>query len=203
MKGIVSINVLLKRAVQLIVVGFCLCNAHFALGQTFAVKSNLLYDATSTLNLGGELRCADNQTLSLSVNYNPWCFSDNKKMKHLLFQPEYRFWLSETAFSGWFVGAEAHYGAYNIGGMLPFVMNPTSEIANRRYQGELYGAGITYGYQWIISPRINFEASISTGYTHFDYDVFGQTVNAAFIEAAKYNYLGFTQVGLSIIYLIK
>lgn len=38
--------------------------------QSIAVKSNVLYDLTGTLNLGGEIRCDDTHSFNLSVNYN-------------------------------------------------------------------------------------------------------------------------------------
>ena len=40
-----------------------------------AVKSNLLYDATTTMNLGIEFGLAPKWTLDISGNYNPWTFS--------------------------------------------------------------------------------------------------------------------------------
>lgn len=58
-----------------------------ASAQSIAVKSNILYDLTGTLNLGGEIRCDDTHSFSLSVNYNPWNLGENKKMKHILVQP--------------------------------------------------------------------------------------------------------------------
>ena len=62
----------------------CLLPASSLYGQKIAVKSNLLYDLTTTFNIGGEIRCDDTHTLSLSVNYNPWNFGGNKKMKHFM-----------------------------------------------------------------------------------------------------------------------
>ena len=73
--------------------------------QSIAVKSNVLYDLTGTLNLGGEIRCDDTHSFNLSVNYNPWNLGENKKMKHILIQPEYRWWLNET-----FIGCGITYG---------------------------------------------------------------------------------------------
>ena len=46
--------------------------------QEVAVKTNLLYDATTTFNLGAEFCLAPKWTLDLSANYNPFTFSDNK-----------------------------------------------------------------------------------------------------------------------------
>ena len=43
-------------------------------GQKFAVKSNLLYDATATINLGVEVGLAKKWSLDLSGNYNGWKF---------------------------------------------------------------------------------------------------------------------------------
>lgn len=44
----------------------------------FGVKTNLLYDATATINLGVETKLNQQWTLDLSVNYNPWTFKDEK-----------------------------------------------------------------------------------------------------------------------------
>ena len=58
--------------------------------QSIAVKSNVLYDLTGTLNLGGEIRCDDTHSFNLSVNYNPWNLGENKKMKHTVKNNRYQ-----------------------------------------------------------------------------------------------------------------
>ena len=50
--------------------------------QSIAVKSNVLYDLTGTLNLGGEIRCDDTHSFNLSVNYNPGIWEKTKKLSH-------------------------------------------------------------------------------------------------------------------------
>ena len=85
-------------------------------GQKFAVKSNLLYDATATINLGVEVGLAKKWSLDLSGNYNGWKFGDEARMKHWLVQPEARYWLCEK-FNGHFFGLHAHYADYNVGGL--------------------------------------------------------------------------------------
>ena len=42
----------------------------------FAIKTNALYWATSTPNLGIEVGLAKKLTLDISGNYNPWKFGD-------------------------------------------------------------------------------------------------------------------------------
>lgn len=183
--------------------------ASYLCGQNIAVKSNLLYDLTTTLNLGGEIRCDDTHTVSLSASYNPWNFSDNKKMKLFLIQPEYRKWFNE-AFIGSFIGLQLHYGVFNFGGMLPWGFSDgkmlgieNRQIANNRYQGNLAGFGVSYGYQWMVSPQWNLEAGLALGYAHLNYKRYGQPSGAPLIEKSNCNYWGLTQIGISIVYFIR
>ena len=135
----------------------CLLPASSLYGQKIAVKSNLLYALTTTFNIGGEIRCDDTHTLNLSVNYNPWNFGGNKKMKHFMLQPEYRKWF-DRVFMGSYIGFQLHYALFNFGGMLPWGFGngkmlgiENRQIANNRYQGNLAGFGISYGYQWTFT----------------------------------------------------
>lgn len=64
--------------------------------QNIAVKSNLLYDLTTSLSLGGEIRYNDTYSFSSLISYNPWTFADNRKMKHFLIQPEVRRWFDDV-----------------------------------------------------------------------------------------------------------
>ena len=50
--------------------------------QKVALKSNLLYDATTTMNLGLEIGLVRKWTLDIPVNYNPWKLSDGKRLRH-------------------------------------------------------------------------------------------------------------------------
>jgi hypothetical protein len=75
----------MKRIYVLIIVA--LVTVFPVAGQTVAVKTNLLYDATTTINLGLEMGMSPKWTLELPVNYNPWEFGKNRKIKHWLIQP--------------------------------------------------------------------------------------------------------------------
>lgn len=165
------------------------------------VKTNLLYDLTSTINLGVEFRTAAKYSLDISANYNPWTFSNNKKLKHFLIQPELRYWTCE-AFNGHFFGLHALYARYNIGGVrLPFF--PADTFRGIRYQGNLYGAGISYGYQWYLSPRWNLEATLGLGYVRLDYSAYECHTCGRELYQSNKNYLGPTKAGISLIYIIK
>ena len=62
--------------------------------QTAALKTNLLYDATSTINLGVEFKLNSIWTLDISGSVNHWPFSDNRNMKLWLVQPYLHWWTS-------------------------------------------------------------------------------------------------------------
>ena len=83
--------------------------------QTIAVKSNLLYDLTSSINAGIELGLSPHWTLDISGNYNGWTMSHDRRWKHWAVQPEVRYWLCDR-FGAHFFGAHLHGGQYNIGG---------------------------------------------------------------------------------------
>ena len=51
-----------------------------------------------------------------------------------------------------------------------FLSESFPDVKKYRYQGNTYGAGLSYGYQWILTPRWSIEGSIGVGYK---YNTFG------------------------------
>ena len=162
----------------------------------YAIKTNALYWATTTPNLGFEIGLSDKFTLDLSGNYNPWTFSDSKKLKHWLVQPELRYWTCER-FNGHFFGLHAHYAEYNVGGIKML------GLKDHRYQGNLYGAGVSYGYHWILNKRLSIEATIGVGYAYLDYDKYPCGKCGTKLKDGHKNYFGPTKAGVSLIYILK
>lgn len=158
--------------------------------QKVAVKTNLAYWATTTTNLGMEIAITPQMTLDLTGTYNPFTFSDNKKIMNWTIQPEWRFWTCQR-FMGHFFGIHAHYGKYNGG------------IEKYRYDGWLAGAGVSYGYQWIIGKRWNLEAEVGVGYAYMNYDKYLRTACGKFIQSTTRNYYGPTKLSISFLYFLK
>lgn len=165
-------------------------------GQKVAVKTNLLYDATTTLNLGFEFGLGQKTTLDLSGNYNPWKFG-NYRLKHWLIQPEFRYWFCER-FNGHFIGFHGHYAKYNVGGLFF-----NDNMKHNRYQGHLYGGGISYGYQWVLNNRWNLEATIGVGYARLSDSKYPIASCGEKIKSENRNYWGPTKAGITIVYIIK
>jgi len=167
--------------------------------QDLAVKSNLLYDATATINLGVEAGLAEKWTIDISGNLNAWDFSGNRKWKHWLIQPEARYWLCDK-FNGHFFGLHVHGGAFNTANVKTFGL--FGDCSSERHEGWYYGAGISYGYQWMLGKRWNFELSIGAGYVRSDYDVYENPVCGDYLGKEHGNYFGITKASASIIFLI-
>lgn len=162
-----------------------------------ALKTNLLYDATTTINLGLEIALGKRTTIDISANYNPWVFLDNVKLQHISVQPEFRFYLQER-FKGHFFGVHLFGAQYNIGGLSMF-----AQTQQYRFEGYLAGAGISYGYQWALSDRVNMEASIGGGYARMWYDKSDCRSCGSYIESGIKNYLGPTKAALSLIIILN
>ena len=126
-------------------------------GPRFAVRTNALYWATASLNAGFEVGLDPRTSWEVAGGYNPWTFGDNRKLKFWTAQTEFRYWLRRR-FAGHFFGLHVLYADYNAGGVKLFGMG------DRRYEGFLYGAGLSYGYQWVVGRRWNIEAMLGVGY---------------------------------------
>lgn len=178
--------------------------------QEIALKTNLLYDATTTPNLGLELGIGPRSTFNVVYGLNPWTFNSDKgkrKAKHWVVMPEYRWWTC-TKFDGHFFGIHAMGGQFNAANVnlpIPGAFfggdNLTSGVRDHRYEGWFVGGGITYGYQWVLSKHWNFEAEIGAGYNYVHYKKFNCTECGGKIGEGHTNYVGITKLGLSFIYL--
>lgn len=171
--------------------------------QKWAVKTNLAYDATTTMNLGVEIGVAPKWTLDISGNWNPWTFSDNKKWKHWLIQPEMRYWTCKR-FGGHFIAGHFWGGVYNVGnihGLPDFLGTNFSRLEQNRYEGWFVGAGVAYGYAWMIGKHWNLEAEIGVGYAYTKYDVYRCPKCGSKLGSNNHNYFGPTKAAVSLVYL--
>ena len=182
----------------------CIGVAYSVMAQKAAVKTNLLYDATTTINLGVEIGLAPKWTLDISGNYNPWTFSNNKKWKHWLVQPEARYWFCNKMM-GHFLGFHAIGGQYNVGNInanFKFLGTDFSKLKEHRYEGWFIGAGVAYGYAWALSRHWNLEAELGIGYTYSKSDVYKCEKCGEKVEEGKgHHYVGPTKAAVNLVYV--
>lgn len=177
-----------------------------AFGQKVGIKTNLLYDATSTINLGVEVALTQRLTLDISGNYNGWTFSDDKKFQHWMVQPELRFWPC-SSFNGHFVALHGFGGEFDFEKTkLPFCLDP--EYLAYRSVGHYYGAGVGYGYHFILGKRWSLEAEIGAGWYHSDYDRYTRNkpeygLSPKLVQEHSEDYFGITKLALTLIFMIR
>lgn len=180
---------------------WCAADSVPVYAQKVAVKTNLLYDATATVNAGLEIALAPKWTLDISGNYNAWDFSGDRKWKHFLVQPEARYWLCEK-FNGHFFGLHLHGGEFNVGNVhTPF--NLFGDCSSERHEGWYYGAGVSYGYQWVLGKRWNCELSAGIGYVGADYGRYESPRCGAYRGPDHHDYFGPTKASITFIYIIR
>lgn len=162
-----------------------------ARAQKIGLKTNLLSWATTTVNAGAEYKFAPRWSAEMEIMYKAWHFlPDNRKVGGLLIQPEVRYWLCQPFYQH-YVGVHLHYGQYNAG------------LGRYRYQGSLYGAGLSYGYQWILADRWNLEISTGAGFVRMNHDKYDRPKCGLFLGKDSKNYFGITKIGISLVYILK
>ncbi len=197
-------NTTMKLSISLILAAAAILMAPAAKAEQFGIKTNLLYDATATVNLGAEMRVAPRWSVDLSGNFNGWDVNGHK-WKHWLVQPEARYWFCDAT-AGHFVGAHLLGGQYNIGnvdlGSLNFLGTDLSHLKDYRYQGWFVGAGVAYGYTWILGRHWNLEAELGVGWIYTRFDKYPcAECGTKLYSRRPHNYVGPTKLALNLVYI--
>ena len=187
----------------------------------FSMKTNLLYAATTTPNIGVEFFLNKWLTLDIAAGWNPFRHRDNRKFAHWSIQPTLRYWIQEP-FNGFFVGLSLLYANFNVSGIpqpynwlngFPGVDDTRNRIlGNRlalwgddgyRFRGDAYGASLQFGHQWVLSPRWSIEAFANVGYMFLDYQVWEGGWCGRQLPSETRHYFGLTNAGISLIYIFR
>lgn len=171
--------------------------------QSFGIKSNIISDVLLSPNLGVEIGLAPKWTLNLVGQVNFWDIN-NHKWKHWLVQPEARYWFCDR-FAGHFLGLHAIGGEYNFGHIkngITFLGSKFSNLSDYRYQGWAAGAGVAYGYAWVLSKHWNMEAEIGLGWIYTRYDKYSCYNCGKKLESNRpHNYVGPTKIDINFEYI--
>ena len=128
-----------------------------AAAQRMAVKTNLLYLATGTPDLGAELVVGERISLSFSVfgSRNPYwrdkSLGEETVTRFIALQPEVRYWFNGRPLTRFYAGVNLLASAYDY----PF--------RERVYQGNAAGAGLTVGYVFNLTRKLDLELSTGAG----------------------------------------
>lgn len=139
----------------------------------FALRNNILWDATGTPNLGLEFTISDHFTLGIDAAYKPWPrflawdndTSNPARWRYLTLAPELRYYTKQAARPGLFFGANFVYSHFNIGAF-DTKIGPFADLQVHRFQGDIYGGALFVGYGWGLGKhfRLEIEAGGGAGY---------------------------------------
>ena len=174
-----------------------------AFSQNVALKTNLLTDIALSPNLGVEFGLAPRWSMDIVGEISAWTVNDHK-WKHWFVQPEARYWFCDR-FAGSFLGIHAIGGQYNFGNIknhVKFLGSDFSQLTDYRFQGWAAGAGISYGYAWILGKHWNLEAEIGLGWIYTRYSKFQCKDCGKKIESNRpHNYFGPTKAAVNLVYI--
>lgn len=190
----------LKIVISLVMLGLFGC--FHARGQEAAIKTNILNDALLSPNIGAEFGLAPKWTIEADGQLNAWKVGGHS-WRHWLVMPEGRYWFCQR-FAGHFVGAHLLGGQYNFGQFdfpVSFLGTDYRVFKDYRHQGWFGGAGIAYGYSWILDRRWNLEAEIGIGWVYTRYDVYRCADCGKKVDSNRHhNYFGPTKAAISLVY---
>ncbi|MFI3331815.1 MAG: DUF3575 domain-containing protein [Rikenellaceae bacterium] len=167
----------------------------------FALKTNLLYDAVSAINLGVEIPIGSRYSLEAEWIF-PWWLSDSRQrcFEMLCGTLEGRYWFGDRSLyeplTGWMCGLYVGGGYYDL------------EWDGTGYQGEfMLMGGLSGGYAHRVGRRMRLEYSLGVGvlmtkYRKYEAQECGMGWNLLRTSRGRRNWFGPTQVAISLSYML-
>ncbi len=170
-------------------------------GPVIALKTNLLFDAVTALNVELEVPIGRRWSVAGEWIFPWWVTSDNGNALEILSANiEGRYWFGERDdrpyLTGWFGGIYAGGGLYDL------------QYQNNGYQGEFYiAAGLGLGYAHLInkSGSLRMEYELGFGYLNTEYRYYeGMQDNKYLVWQydGRYSWIGPTRARASLVWFI-
>lgn len=172
--------------------------------NTWALKTNLLHDATLSVNLAGEYAFAPQWSAELGASVNAWRSWGGSRIQHALLQPEIKYWTCER-YTGWFISGNLLGGWATLGNFWDFskVTPRSPDLRNYLLKDALVlGIGVGGGYDFILSRHWNLEVEGAIGYMYTRGDEYDDvTPPELLLKGSEFDYIGPTKLAVSIVYL--
>lgn len=139
----------MKRKIFIAGIALMSLGWHSAFAQRIALKTNLLYWATLSPNFELEARLSPKFTGSIAITGN-FAKVQDYQPGFVAVEPELRYWF-ERPMARHFIGLSGMYTDYDI------------KWKDMSHTGDAVGAGLVYGYDFVIGRQWNIELSIGAG----------------------------------------
>ncbi len=163
-----------------------------AAAQRIGLKTNALYWLAGTPNIGAEFRLNRHLTLDVEGAGNKLSVKNNS-IRAFTFSPEMRWWFSARPQVGHFVGVTAMAADYKL------------QLKGKHHNGDMFGAGFTYGYAFVLGKRWSMEATAGVGMAYIREHKWDTNKGEWLTEESLHSrWLPFpVKLGLNFTYLIK
>ena len=179
----------IRRALFVVILACVLFPFQDASAQRIALKTNALEYLILSPNLTMEARLSRKMSLQLGITGNPITRPiADYKMTNFRVEPELRYWFNRPM-AKHFVALSTTAGTYSL------------QLKDHFISGDVFAAGLSYGYALVLGRHWNFEAEIGAGYVHAWYDKFDCDECGRKIASGGTNYVGITKIGLSLLYI--
>lgn len=161
--------------------------------QRIGVGTNGIYWLAATPNATLHVRMSNRTSINMEFAGRPSLRYGSANLKWLNFSPEVRFWLGKrTGMQHHFIGLAAQAASYR------------AAWRNDFHKGELLGLGVTYGYDWMLTKRLNLEVTAGLGaYLN------SNNANHAMVEGTdsylyeRHYFVAPIKLGVNLIYFIR
>ena len=171
----------------------------------FTLKTNMLYDVVTALNVEAEIPMIERFSLVLEYVFPWWEYGNKYCLQMVEFGPELRFWFngwdsnSKDKMQGWFGGLHGMSAKYDF-----------QYDTKLNYQGEYWSAGLSFGYVHQMKKlfgrptNARLEFSLAAGYLQTDFRHYLPTDDYSMLIRDKYNvgrvsYYGPTKAKISLV----
>lgn len=172
--------------------------------QPFALKTNMLFDLASALNVELEVPLAKRWSIAGEWMF-PWWLNEknNLTFQMLAAHGELKYWLGKRHFAntlvGWNLGVYGGWSKYDI-----------QLFQNRGVQGKAYDLGLSVGYAQRLSKVFRIEYSLGIGFMHMNYYKYSKHYDTEYgdIKVVKYpwdkyqrNWIGPTKLKIAFVWI--
>ena len=169
------------------------------ISNRFALSTNLLYWAIAMPNIEIEGYATKRLSIALNGYYGWWSRKNRDFFYHIAAGGiEAKYWLNnKSKYHGHYIGCFANYGMYDI----------CMGLKHYGYQADYaLTAGVSYGYSFPISKRVNMTFAIGVGYVNTLHERYKHIDDCyVFMEKNNIKYFGpnYAKVGLTIPFNLK
>lgn len=167
---------------------------------SFAVKTNLLADLVTAVNLGVEVPLGENFSVNAHFTFPWWTagpYGNKYALQLLDAEGELRWWFAkgEERFEGHYLALQGSGGKFDL--------QWGRDIGC--YQCYNWGVGLSYGYAMSLGKHLNMEFALTLGYLAIDYQHYVPSPDWSVLlrdnaKAGVLHYFGPTGLKISLVY---